>query len=87
MKTCLERIILRKEVTMKFTQTISRESAADWKLQVYCGMCIIPESHVNISKQENHHKSLVAFNRNICLFCFMTCLISDSKQNIEKILP
>lgn len=48
MQTNIEKIMLRRKVTMKLTQTVSTESVADWKFQIYCGMYIISESHVNI---------------------------------------
>lgn len=40
MHMCIEKIMLRRKVAMEFTQIISTESAANWKHQIYSGICI-----------------------------------------------
>lgn len=37
-KMDIEKIKFRRKVIMEFTQMISRDSVADWKHQIYCGM-------------------------------------------------
>lgn len=68
MQMFIEKIMLIRKVTMRFSPMISLESVADWKLQIYCGLCIISKSHVNISHQEKNHNSLVSYSGNISLF-------------------